>query len=141
MVGRWSVPYAGPLSLDVRPPEATRDSSRMNHREQRIHAARQLISDERLVAFFRAADGMENRDVLAVRLICQALSDGETLDDIFYDDDDFGYSLAVERTSASSYRIDFGCQVDPLVGDGGEWKVSFTGDEVACISRGTTWIS
>jgi len=113
----------------------------MNEREQQVHSARQVLSDERLVAFLQAASNMENCDVLGVELICKALDEGKSLDEIFYNGDDFGYLLSVERTSGSEFKIDFGCQAGPLAGDGGEWWVSFAGDRVQSISGGGTWIS
>lgn len=113
----------------------------MTPREQQVHDARQIISDGRLLAFFRAVNRMHARGVFAVKLIGDALDIGETLDEIFYDGDDFGYLLSAEQTSDSTYRIEFGCQAGPDAGDGGEWEVSFAGDEVLTISGGWTWIS
>lgn len=113
----------------------------MTPREQQIHDARKLISDGRLLAFFRAANRMQASDVFAVKLISDALDNGERLDDIFYDGEDFGYLLSVEPTSGSAYRIKFGCQAGPDAGDGGEWEVSFASDEVLTISGGRAWIS
>jgi hypothetical protein len=113
----------------------------MTTREQQVHDARQIISDGRLLAFFRAANRMQARGVFAVELIGDALDRGETLDAIFYDGEDFGYLLSAEQTSGSTYRIEFGCQAGPSAGDGGEWEVSFAGDEVLTVSGGWTWIS
>jgi hypothetical protein len=113
----------------------------MNKREQQARSARQLLSDERLVAFLRAVDEMGNCNVLAVELICQALDKGKSLNEIFYDGNDFGYLLSVEKTSASNFKIEFGCHAGPLTGDCGEWEVSFVGDTVQSISGGLMWIS
>ena len=113
---------------------------RMNKRERDIRAARQHLSDARLVAFLRAANESEY-GVLAIRLICEALDQGKTLDDIFYNGTDFGYMLSVDHMSESSFQIHFGYHAAPLAGDGGLWDVSFTGDEVASINIGSTWIS
>lgn len=113
---------------------------RMNKRERDARAARQHLSDARLVAFLRAANESET-GVFAISLICEVLDQGKTLDDIFYNGTDFGYMLSVDHMSESSFQIHFGCHAAPLAGDGGLWDVSFTGDEVASISIGSTWIS
>lgn len=113
----------------------------MTPREQQVHDARQIISDGRLLAFFRAVNRMQARGVLAVKLIGDALDRGKTLDAIFYDGEDFGYLLSIEHISGSTYRVEFGCQAGPDAGDGGEWEVSFASDEVLTISGGGTWIS
>ena len=111
----------------------------MNKRERQIRSARRLISDERLIAFFDAA----SRDAapFAVELIGSNMREGQSLDELFYDGDESGFVLSVERISASEYRVEFGCQAGRLEGDGGEWQVSFDGNEVKTISGGMTWIS
>ena len=111
----------------------------MNRRERRVRSARRLISDERLIAFFDAA----SRDAapFAVELIGSNMREGRSLDEIFYSGNDHGFLLSVERISASDYHIEFGCQAGPEAGDGGEWQVSFDGNEVKNISGGKTWIS
>jgi hypothetical protein len=111
----------------------------MNRRERQVRSARRLISDGKLIAFFDAA--FRDAAPFAVELIRSNLRAGQGLDEIFYDGNAFGFSLSVDRISASEYHIEFGCQAGPLEGDGGEWQVSFDGNDVKTISGGKTWIS
>lgn len=110
----------------------------MNTREKRVRAARWLISDERLTAFFRAI--RENGDVIAVKLINEHLDKGEQLDDIFYTGEGYGYSISVKKISQSSFVITFGCVAGHDAGDGGNWQVSFAGDRVHSVHGGISWI-
>jgi hypothetical protein len=107
--------------------------------EERIHKARQLVSDEQLIAFFRAIQGAT--EVLAVKLINKELDDGMSLDKIFYTGEIFGYALSIRKLSGSKFKISFGCHAGPDAGDGGEWKVKFNGNEVVLIEDGIVWIS
>ena len=88
-----------------------------------------------------AAKELDHGEIIAVKLICEALSQGEGLDEIFYGGDEFGYTLSVVRRSEASYRIEFGCHAGPLAGDGGEWFVAFNGDEVKTIRAVSAWMS
>ena len=112
----------------------------MNKREQQIRSARQLISDEQLIAFLHAAGEMKDCDVYGFEEIREALDEGKSLDEVFYDGNDSGYMLSVDQISGSNFRITFGI-LAPLAGGGGEWQVSFAGDKVRSISGGMTWIS
>jgi hypothetical protein len=111
----------------------------MIEREQQIRAARRILTDGQLTAFLRAAEKMS--DVFAVKLICRELAEETRLDEIFYTGSDYGYQLSIEQTSAATFRIAFGCQVEYTAGDGGEWDVSFIGDQVDSISITGRWIS
>ena len=113
----------------------------MNDREKNVHASRKLLSDKRLTEFLYALRNREHTHILAVKFICNRLADGQTLDRIFYDGSDFGYNLTVRQTSENSFHVGFGCQVDPMAGDGGEWEVTFVGDQVEKISMCGHWIS
>jgi len=111
-----------------------------NSREKSVRAARKKISDERLIAFLRAARE-ESQGVLAVELACDNLDKGKSLDELFYDGDVYGYSLWVQSRGEDTYKIAFSCQAGPTAGDGGEWEVVFDGDTVASITGGLNYIS
>ena len=111
----------------------------MNTREQEVRASRELISDQRLKAFFRAAQA--HSTLQAVRLINREIDAGQTLDSIFYTGDVFGFSLSVSQTGSDQATIEFGCQVAPEAGDGGSWQVVFESDTVALLATGCEWIS
>jgi hypothetical protein len=90
----------------------------MNTREKGIHAASQLILDERLIASFRTI--RDNSGVFAVELINEHLANGEQLDEIFYTGKEYRYFLSVKKVSQSSFAVSFGCIAGPDAGDGGE---------------------
>lgn len=67
---------------------------------------------------------------------------GDSLDAIFYDGDESGYSLSVDRVSPTMFLIACGCQAAPLAGDGGEWTVRFDADgQVVSVEPGLCWTS
>lgn len=94
-----------------------------------LAAARKLLSDARLIAFFRAA-GVEERPI-AIRSINRQLDTHTTLDDVV---DRLGprtdratrlnLDLDVARLSSRVFEITFGFHGE--VGDGGVWRVSYT---------------
>jgi hypothetical protein len=110
----------------------------MTPRERSVRAARKLLSDQRLASFFHA---IRDSGVSAAAFMGRHLDGGESLDDIFYTGNEFGYTLSVRRRSGASFDITFGYQAAPLAGDGGEWCVSFDGDRVRSLHAGSEWIS
>lgn len=108
-------------------------------REGEIRRARNLITDKQLVSFFRSISKTDR--TLAVRIMNNHLDDGDTLDDVFYTGNEYGFLLNVKRTSDSGFKIDFGCMAAPLAGDGGKWKVKFDGERVVHVEEIATWIS
>ena len=109
-------------------------------RERAIRSARTKLNDARLISFLRAANSGAC-GVRAIELACQALDEGLSLDELFYDGDIYGYSLCIDVEGTDKYTIEFGCQAGPTAGDGGEWSVLFAGDKVASITGGMTYIS
>ena len=83
----------------------------MNSRERQVRAARRLISDAQLIAFLRAVRG--SGDLFAVELINEDLDNGESLDEIFYTRNEYGYLLSVRKLPALGLLISFGCQAGP----------------------------
>ena len=81
----------------------------MTKRERSIRTARRKVTDARLTAFLRAVK--DDAVVLAVALINQHLDAGEGLDEIFYDGDEFGFSLFVARVAEAVFQIEFGCSM------------------------------
>lgn len=127
----------------------------MSRQLETIHAARHLISDEMLVAFFRAAlraMSVEHlpknlawlgnpNDVTAIKVINSELEEGFSLDEVFDNDKSDSYTLSVNKISVSDFEIHFGCVAGPLCGDGGSWKASFVDRQVRSIAGGRTWVS
>jgi len=111
-----------------------------NSREKSVRTARKKISDARLIAFLRAAREV-SQGVRAIQFACDKLDEGESLDELFYDGDVYGYYLKVKQLSENKLKIEFSCQAGPTAGDGGEWDVVFDGDTVASISGGMNFIS
>jgi hypothetical protein len=109
-------------------------------REQEIQDARSVISDDQLIAFFRAAKS-HGHPPAAIYAINNGLDNGECLDALFYTGNEYGYELSV-RKSDSTFNIRFGCAEMPLAGDGGIWEVTFNNrDQVLTIKGGASWIS
>jgi hypothetical protein len=113
----------------------------MNSRETDVRAARQILSDTRLMELLSVLEKQEDQQVLAVKFLCRSLRSGETLDGIFQTGSDYGYHLSVRQVSESRFRVGFGCQVEMCAGDGGEWDVVFAGDQVVTVSLVGRWIS
>jgi len=115
-----------------------------NSRERQIRKSRKLVTDEQLIAILRAI--VYNRSVsprpLALKCLREHLDRGETLDQIFYDGDDYGYSLNIKRLAGPKLEVEFGCSPGPDVGDGGTWIVELDkGGGVRSVSGTTFWIS
>ncbi|MGB4703914.1 MAG: hypothetical protein WBI18_02390 [Candidatus Saccharicenans sp.] len=111
-----------------------------------ITRARRLLGDQRLLNFLRfvnekSSTGKFTKDVLAVKLINEALDRGESLEAIFEKD----YVLKVFKYGELHYRIEFGCAINRAlhtVGDGATWEVRFNPDgTVASAEMTAYWIS
>lgn len=101
----------------VKPPSSMADQ---------LRAARKLLSDTQLIAFFRAA-GTEDHP-RAPGIICRQLDRGLTLEAIFRPPPRPGLITAVlkvVRLSPRTFHIKCGFN-GAHVGDGGEWRVVFT---------------
>ena len=98
---------------------------------------RRLLGDARLLSFLRwSLQTMDNeKPILSCILVNQELDAGRTLDDLFGSGSVSGFSLQVEKLSAETYRIQFGCKGGALDGDGGEWEVVFTSGGVVTMGR------
>lgn len=95
----------------------------------------------KIINFLRYA--RSDTEILAVQLINKELDEGMDLDEILKTrEHGYGYSLDVQKVSGSRYRIDFGCLVGPLAGDGGIWAVRFGDDDtVLTCQRISSWNS
>jgi hypothetical protein len=111
-----------------------------------LSAARKLLSDARLLAFFRAA-AAEDYCPQAIRMINRDLDKGESLDTFV---GHFGQlraaqggmdlELKVKRVSPRVFTITYGLH-GALVGDGGKWRVSYSaGAKVLRIEQVGFWI-
>ena len=111
----------------------------MTKRERDVAKAREVLGDERLIAFLRGCEGDE---LLACRLILADLEGGKSLDAIFYTGDRFGYCLEVKNTGSNEFIVSFGCRAGLEAGDGGEWTVSYAPNgKIQTIESGECWIS
>jgi len=90
---------------------------------QTVKQARNLISDDLLLAFIRAA--RPHGQVLAIELANRHLDNGATLDQLFKTVKGYGFFLSGEKLPNSAYRIRLGCQAGPNQGDSGVWRVEF----------------
>lgn len=125
------------MTLNGRP--TRKATPRLTAREREVRTARRVLSDERLIAFFRAAGKVDA--VTALTLINEQLDEGQSLDEIFFTEWREGYELSAVRIGDSTFKIAFGCHAGPLAGDGGEWRVAFVGNDVRALLGGTYWIS
>ncbi len=117
-------------------------------RHEKIRNARELLGDERLISFLRFVNEKSDRnisisrDVYAVKLINRKLNQGLSLDEIFYTDSNFGFTLSVSELDELRFLIEFGCQAGPDAGDGARWYVRFNPDgRVALAMMILAWIS
>ncbi|MFA6314320.1 MAG: restriction endonuclease [Sterolibacterium sp.] len=109
-------------------------------RETAVKEARQLITDEQLVEFFRASLGT-GRPPRASGAVNRHLDAGANVDSIFYTGSDYGYNLSVKK-SGSTLHISFGCVAGPEAGDGGHWVVTLDDrGHVETVDGGVSWIS
>ena len=100
------------------------------------------ITNERIINFLRYIRDHEGI-IVSDSLIGDELDEWKSLSEMFKKNKDgYGYFISVKKISYNTYNIEFGCQVGPTTGDGGDWVVSF--DEknniVKCSSEGI-WTS
>ncbi|CUS04334.2 protein of unknown function [Candidatus Promineifilum breve] len=120
----------------------------MNKRQLQIQRSLGALGIERLTNFINAEPVRES-DVLAVRLLRDALDRGEDLEAELLGStelsdflDDSGYTFKVTRRSANRFRIALGYQAGPLAGDGGEWEVTFDDEgRVVNVDGEIRWLS
>jgi len=112
----------------------------MNQGQKQLRAARASLSDDRLIAFLKTANG-DSKKIFALKLICEDLDAGFNLDDIFAKEGEAGYLVKIKRLCDSRFFIEFGYVAGHLCGDGGQWEVSFEGNSVATLEHKGWWIS
>jgi hypothetical protein len=109
-------------------------------REKTARRSLKLLGTDRFIAFIQAIQS--DRDCFAVKLMKEALNGGDDLNNIFFTNNKNGYLLSVSCLDDHLFRIEFGCQADPLAGDGGEWFVQFEPDgRVTNVTEGSMWVS
>jgi hypothetical protein len=113
----------------------------MVRRERSVRRGLKILGGpDRLLNFFKAI--RPDDDCTAVRLIVEEINSGQSIEAGFFTGDEFGFSLEVESADPGRYVIRFGCQPSPMVGDGGEWVVSFGPDgTIESIECQSTWLS
>jgi hypothetical protein len=107
----------------------------MNDREQSIREARNLLTDNRLINFFRE---------IGETWLCDRLERGESLDGLFYTGDEYGLILSASRCDVEEelYAINFGFMAAPLAGTGRYWGALFNTDGmVEALSHCGNWVS
>lgn len=77
----------------------------------------------------------------AVRFFLEELETGKTPEQVFVTGDDFGYSLHASAVADGEFIIAFGCSVDPLCGDGGQWQMRFDENGDAAVVSAVFWVS
>lgn len=111
----------------------------LNTREKRIYRARKKLTDELLLEFLREMG--ESPDTLAIKLINEALNEGRSLDEIFYQGGVYGYNLVARDVDENTIELEFGCQAGPLAGDGNYYWLIFDDDGKVSIEFGSPWQS
>jgi hypothetical protein len=107
-------------------------------RERRSRRALATLGAARLVNFLRAVQ--HSAGCHAVTLFLEHLDGGQSVKQVLFDGAAVGYSLDVEVVEPSLFRIEFGCQPDPMLGDGGMWEVGFDGEgAVISVVPGAQW--
>lgn len=124
-------------------------------REQRAWNALEILGREQFIAFVRAI--RDESRLTAVRLANEALDEGQTVDQLFFTGDVYGFQLNVTRRSHYEHApgreppfrevetlvIDFGCLAGGTAGDGGQWTVALTRDGMLdrVLEQGRGWIA
>lgn len=112
----------------------------MTARERQARRAFSTLGERRVLAFLRAV--RNDGSCKAVGFINEHLDNGEPIEEIFFDGDEFGYRMSVKTRRPHLFEVEFGCLVAPLAGDGGEWEVEF--DEMGAVAQATAtgfWLS
>ncbi len=115
--------------------------------QQQLAAARKLLSDARLLAFFRAA-AAEMYVPYAIKVIIRDLDKGETLDVCMGHYGPLGdkqphryLTFGVEQISPRVYSITFGFEGGET-GDGAQWRVRYSaGAKVLHVEQVGFWKS
>jgi len=114
--------------------------SRKLSREESAWHALEILEREDFVAFLRAIRGTSG--CIAVRLANEALDAGQTVDQLFFTGEEYGFLLDVSKGTQyelargqepflreiETLEIKFGCLAGGLAGDGGQWVVAVTPD-------------
>lgn len=109
-------------------------------RERRSRRALATLGEARFVAFLRAVH--DPAGCYAVTLFLEHLDSGHPVNAILFNGEPLGFELAVEAMAPAVFRIEFSCQVDPMLGDGGTWDVGFdAGGAVISVAPGVHWNS
>ena len=113
----------------------------MTGREISAARALKVLGEDRFVQFIRMV-ASDSDCPLAVRLLADQLSVGKSIEDSFFTGDDYGYRLSVKRLEDTRFEIEFGCQEDPLSGDGARWEVELAEDgSITRVAEIDSWIS
>ena len=76
-----------------------------------------------------------------MKLFFKHISEGETLEQIFFTGDAYGYLLNVKETGENTYQIEFGYLADGDCGEGIEWIVKIRGKRVYMEEELPMWIA
>lgn len=108
---------------------------------KRIYRARKKLGDETLINFFRVMGNQP--DTKAISIINESLDDGQSLDEIFYDDHPLGggFFLIARDLDETTIELEFGYVAGPLAGDGNTYQLVFEEDGSYTIYPGYPWLS
>ncbi len=115
--------------------------------QSQLNAARKLLTDAQLIAFFRAA-AKDEQFPQAIRWINRDLDKGKTLDTFVNDfgphaarQGGFNLSLRVKQLEERVFTISYSLGAGHC-GDGGEWRVTFAeSGELLEVEQGPCWIA
>jgi hypothetical protein len=108
-------------------------------RQRGVERALKTLGAGRFMTFIRAVRPLD--DTLAVKLMAEALDEGQSLERLFYTGEQLGFTLDVTRLAGETFRIEFGCVAGPLAGDGSEWIVTFDEWNITGLEPGAFWMS
>lgn len=112
----------------------------MNSREKQIKKAINLLGEEKLLQILRSLR-WRNRGYLALKLFFKHIAAGQTLEQIFFTGDEYGYILNLKEKGENTYQIEFGYLADGDCGEGMEWIVRIRGKRVFIEEQLPVWIA
>lgn len=79
-------------------------------RERQARRAFSTLGEQRVLAFLRAV--RNDGSCKAAGFVNEQLDNGELLEDIFFDGNEFGYRMSVKTRGPHLFEVEFGCRPD-----------------------------
>ncbi len=134
--------------VEVAPPIDQSTPGWMTGRGQQIQESMELISEERLINFFRFVRGARGGDFFesgperSIESINDWLDRGGNLEELLLVGNEYGYILRIKRLNDWTFVIDSGFLAGPLCGSGGMWLVEFDEfEQVVSAEDKGRWVS